>query len=244
MKILLLPGLDGTGLLFRHLIEALPESLDLEAISFFDFPQSSYLEQAQRLAELFSDRQIFLVAESYSGRIAYELCSLMSGKIKGVVLIASFISPPSKVSRLAVPLCRYGIKPTRLNQWLANMVGFNGYGSRRQVHETFFALAKTQGEGLQERARNIAQLDIPIIKHTVPTTYIRPSRDHLVNRGAVNIIDALYCDLEIITLPGGHFIAQSKPAECARIIELAALSALSMRKKLPGLYGDRRLEGL
>ncbi|WP_299945098.1 hypothetical protein [uncultured Microbulbifer sp.] len=129
MKILLLPGLDGTGLLFRHLIEALPESLDLELISFFDFPQKIYLEQAQRLAELFSDRQLFLVAESYSGRIAYELCSLMSNKIKGVVLIASFISPPSKVSRLAVPLCRYGIKPTRCRVRLSAKSPFKRFAS-------------------------------------------------------------------------------------------------------------------
>ena len=74
MKILLLPGLDGTGLLFEDLLAQLPTTVDVEVISMDELCGSSYVEQAKEIATNVGDTKILLVAESYSGRVAYELC--------------------------------------------------------------------------------------------------------------------------------------------------------------------------
>ncbi|NMM39567.1 hypothetical protein [Pseudoalteromonas arctica] len=88
MKILLLPGLDGTGLLFEKVTENLPENLDTEVISYELLKGVTYAEQGAELAKRFKDTDIYIVAESYSGRVAYEFISYLA-----VVFEASYFWP-------------------------------------------------------------------------------------------------------------------------------------------------------
>jgi len=44
MKLVLLPGLDGTGKLFAPLIEALPSSIDIQVITYPLNKEQSYNE--------------------------------------------------------------------------------------------------------------------------------------------------------------------------------------------------------
>lgn len=218
MKVVLLPGLDGTGILFKELVEALPDNFDIEVISLDSLSASSYLEQAHQVASKFNNTTVFLVAESYSGRIAYELCDILRGKVVGLVFLASFVSSPSKISKLASFLPISFLKPYPINQWLIKKIGFGDYGDHNLVSRAFESISKAEKVKLKERLRNIARLDMPTKIHNVHAVYIRPTRDYLVSEKSVLAISKVFNNMRVVTLPGGHFIAQTNPEGCARII--------------------------
>ncbi|WP_445365899.1 hypothetical protein ACJJJB_06080 [Microbulbifer sp. ANSA001] len=101
MKLVFLPGLDGTDILFNDLIKALPKTLNYEAISLPELEGQDYSEQAVSLEKMTKEEILFLVVEFYSGRLAYELCQLTENRVKEIVFIVSFVSPPSAISRFS-----------------------------------------------------------------------------------------------------------------------------------------------
>jgi len=51
MKPVLLPGMDGTGLLFGPLLDALPDSIDTEVICYSTTEQQTYTELVEEIIE-------------------------------------------------------------------------------------------------------------------------------------------------------------------------------------------------
>ena len=118
MKIILLPGLDGTGMLFEGILKVLPRTLDIQVFCLDELEGDSYAKKAQYLAEHLQSTELFIVAESYSGPIAYELCNLLGSNVKQIVLLASFISAPSLLSRYAYLIPTFALQASKLNIWL------------------------------------------------------------------------------------------------------------------------------
>ena len=218
MKIILLPGLDGTGLLFRKLLTYIPYKIECTVISLDDLEGDTFLKQANEIANKFEDDEILLVGESYSGRIVYELCGLLQEKIKGIVLLASFISSPSLISKMASYVPLFFLNPNPMSKWLLHLIGFNMKGSSNLVDAVFFSLSLSNKKKLKIRLKNIAHLDTPIKVYHYPVTYIMPDRDNLINKNSINILQSVFVNCELTTLKGGHFIGQSNPFDCAQII--------------------------
>lgn len=222
MKIILLPGLDGTGLLFDKLKESFPENLDIEVISYDSLEGISYSEQASEIANRFEGIDIYIVGESYSGRVAYELFKLRRHRVKGIVFLAGFISSPSILSKFAgfVPVSL--IAPNFLTKNLLYLLGFSLIGGSSLSERVFASISKANKYKLKSRLRNIAGLDEPAQSITCPVTYIRPSKDLLVSASAVRLLSKKCSSFIQVTVNGGHFIAQSNPVECAQVICNAA----------------------
>jgi len=96
-QLVLLPGLDGTGDLFKPFIEALRKDFDLKVISYpkdqkLDYPVLVELVESQ----LDPNQPIHILAESFSGVIALKLLERNNLKIEKLILVASFISTPKK----------------------------------------------------------------------------------------------------------------------------------------------------
>ncbi|WP_444897581.1 alpha/beta fold hydrolase [Microbulbifer sp. EKSA008] len=218
MKVLLLPGLDGTGTLFSGLSKALPKQWTTETICLSKLPGDSYLTQAQSIAKSFLNEKTHIIAESYSGRIAYELSLLAPEKILSITFIASFISSPSLLSKAAQLAPISLIDCPSLTKITLNFFGFNGKGSDILIDSTYNALLNTNRGKLKQRLHNIASISQPSQRLEIPAVYIRPDRDRLVSKKAVIDISAIYINLNVIDIPGGHFIAQAHPNKVARII--------------------------
>ncbi|WP_143735426.1 alpha/beta fold hydrolase [Microbulbifer mangrovi] len=218
MKILFLPGMDGTGLLFNELIQNIPKEIDLEVVCLNEMQAVSYRQQAEEIAGKIGSSNVVVVAESYSGRIAYELCNILGGRVSKVVFIASFVSRPGKLARFAASLPESVIKPNLFPNWLMKMLCFNGLGKRALMDQVRQAIAEVGPSTLKQRLLNIAELDEP--KGHLPTAavYIRPTNDRLVSYDAVKVLGNIYPHLSIESVEGGHFIAQTAPESCARVI--------------------------
>jgi hypothetical protein len=61
MKIVLLPGLDGTGVLFKPFIEALPSEIDIQVISYPPSAKLNYQELTELVMSQLPKEQFILV---------------------------------------------------------------------------------------------------------------------------------------------------------------------------------------
>lgn len=96
MKILLLPGLDGTGELFGQFCKLLPSTLTSSVCSLPTDGEQDPNSLAQKLAGTYLlNEDVVLIAESFSGPVAHELVWHYGDKIKGVVFVSSWFASHS-----------------------------------------------------------------------------------------------------------------------------------------------------
>ncbi|MGX5200428.1 alpha/beta fold hydrolase [Aliikangiella sp. IMCC44632] len=218
MKIVLLPGLDGSGNLFTDLLKALPLTFNVDVVSYSSLVSLSYSDQAKEIAARYKQENIFLVGESYSGRVAYEICQIQGNRVKGLVFIASFVSRPSIYSHLASIIPVSFLRPNYISKLILYIVGFNMSGRIKRVDSVFKSLEQTDKTKLKERFKNIASMDKPTKKVACPVTYISPSKDFLVSKRSLKYLASLCTNFSKVEVLGGHFIAQSNPIACAKAI--------------------------
>ena len=214
----MLPGLDGSGMLFDELIDNFPEHFNTQICRLDEIPCSSFIESAQHIAGTINDDEIVLIAESYSGRIAYELCRLLGKRVQHVIFIASFISKPSILAYSANLLPVSTLIANRATYWSLDKVGFSGQSKPLQLDNVFRSLNCANKNKLKQRLNNIAKLKAPSERINISCTYIRAKEDLLVSTNAVSKVREIFPHTTVITISGGHFIAQMAPVQCAKII--------------------------
>ena len=96
-KLVLLPGMDGSGELFRGLEAVLPEGLETETLWY---PADRYMNYGELAGTLRGaipvDEPFVLVAESYGAPLAVLIASLEPPNLKGIVLSAGFATSPMR----------------------------------------------------------------------------------------------------------------------------------------------------
>ena len=96
MKLVLLPGLDGTGLLFEPLLEALPATLRRQVVTSPTDRKLTLHELADHVeGQLPQDEDYVLLAESFSGLVALALVAEKQLQPRGLIFCASFATPPA-----------------------------------------------------------------------------------------------------------------------------------------------------
>lgn len=227
-KVILLPGMDGTGELFSPLLGALPDYLKPTVVTLNAIKPSECVSKSERvnrydvefeyLRQLIGNDRVVLVAESYSGYLAYRLCQEIPSQVCQVIFIASFISTPSFWARLGAVIPSGLINPSLAPHWLLNKFCFAGFGKPHHIAALINTTHKVEKPLLASRIRAIAELTKPTATVAIPTIYIRPKQDYLVNQQAVNYVASMFPRLRVEHLEGGHFLAQTHPDECAAII--------------------------
>jgi pimeloyl-ACP methyl ester carboxylesterase len=90
----LLPGLDGTGLLFQPLLEALATSVRSKVIVYPQSESLSLPELARLVVKQLPPGQSVVLAESFSGLVALTLLTEVATRIRGVIFVGAFAEPP------------------------------------------------------------------------------------------------------------------------------------------------------
>jgi alpha-beta hydrolase superfamily lysophospholipase len=95
-KLVFLPGMDGTGYLFKDVIDHMSGS-DYQIVSFPVDTNQDYQTLISYVKNKLPDEDYVLIAESFSGPIAAELAKdkEMSG-LKAVIFVATFLSSPNR----------------------------------------------------------------------------------------------------------------------------------------------------
>ncbi len=90
IRLVLMPGLDGTGICFGPLIRALPPDVPRTVITYPDDENLSLKDHADFVAARLTGEDTVLVAESFSGLVALMLLHARPASVKGVIFSAAF----------------------------------------------------------------------------------------------------------------------------------------------------------
>ncbi|MCH1919018.1 hypothetical protein L9G15_06170 [Shewanella sp. A3A] len=218
MKLILLPGMDGTGMLFGPLLNEIGD-LDVEVIPLPNAGAQDYASLADTVAKIIGERECVLLVESYSGGIAEVLLKNYRLNIRHIVVVASFFSSPSRLlSRLAAILPIKALAAIPFLAPLAFKAFMLGWSASPSIIALFrMALRTVNATVLRMRLRQIAAYRATGFTSDISATYIRPLDDFLVS-DRTQEFTAAFANLEIVEVPGPHFVLQVEPAACASVI--------------------------
>ena len=229
MKMLLLPGADGTGVLFEPLLKQIEasgsdsfnfDSFNLDTINLNYDKHGQLLEQslsiqAWRIEKRYTNKSVMIIAESYSGLLAYELLTRQNLNIIQVVFVASFLSTPNKLASIASTINTEWLESALkfTPDWIWGRVLF-GKWQNDYLRALFIdAMKQTPNQLLQQRLNNIATVKTPTMKINVPCLYLQGKQDNLVAAKNITLFSQLFTNFEYQALEGTHFLLQTNPKE-------------------------------
>ena len=220
MRIVLLPGMDGTGELFGPLLEKLPLTIKCTVISYENDKKQSYQELIEYVRNLLpTNEDYIIVAESFSGPIAFELAKNNDPNLKSIIFVASFLNSPnpllSVVNWFPLSILFRAPIPTKIIKMylLGEDISNDAISRFRDI------LGKIDTNVLSYRIRQIASLKLEPHKLEVRAIYLQAADDKLVSANSVIKFKESIDNLKVIHIPGPHFLLQANPAACAAIIE-------------------------
>ena len=212
-----MPGMDGTGLLFERLEQALGQPCTRVA-----YYRDRLLSYDQLLPELPDGDGLILVGESFSGPLAIRLAAAHPERVRGLVLCATFarLPWPSGVRRLAGAVMR-GPVPVHPPRALIRALLTGADAPEDLVDDVDAAIRSVRPEVFRQRIRDVLAVDVREAFQQVraPVLYLQASRDRLVAPEAVRELQALRPDLEVAVLDAPHLLLQRRPVEAAALLD-------------------------
>lgn len=222
MKLVLLPGMDGTGRLFADFIAALGGAFHTLVVSYPPDGSLSYaeLEQLARSANSVPEPFV-LLAESFSTPVAIRWAANAPDNLKGLVLCAGFVSSPlTGLRRLAAltlgPILFRWNPPSVVVRWL-----LVGRGADSSLPSAIRApLSEVRPDVLAARLRSVLNCDERTnLDHLeLPILFIRPMQDRLIPDSSYEEVRATNPNVEMVEIEGPHLILQANPIQSAKIV--------------------------
>jgi pimeloyl-ACP methyl ester carboxylesterase len=222
MRLILLPGMNGTAHLSRWFLEALPSGVKGSALAYPADRHLSYLEFAEHIRQaLPQDEPYILVAESYSGPVAALLAAEPTGPLRAVVLVASFVRRP--FGRLGAWLARpvaWLVRHAPASRWLLSWLVL--WPAMRPDVETALRqlIPRLDRALLAERAAEALRSDCSAqwAACAVPAVFLVPSRDRLFRRWTLNACRAILPTMTERVIRGPHLLLQHAPREVVAVL--------------------------
>lgn len=222
LNLVLLPGMDGTGALFTPFIEILPPEVNTQTIPLIQKVGVSYQEQAKYVASEIENDSI-VIAESYSGMVALELCRQFPEKVKQIVFVASFISRPSSLSRFGGHIPSAFLKLAKKPNWFLLRVLFGGKANDILTGRFIQAMSSVPLDLLKFRLKQVASLKNPTSKLSIPCTYLLARQDVLVSKNVLHVFENTFSKVVVHKLEGTHFLLQTNPEGAWDAIRASAI---------------------
>lgn len=218
--LVLLPGFDGTGELFRPLLASMDGHHRAHCIAYDNFASlSDYIDSAE--AQIPDDHPVCLVAESFSGPIALELLRRGNRDYRCAVLSTTFAKPPlGLVLSLAQKLRLASFVPPPVSEQILRVFCLNGVHKIDRILEIVDVVRAVPARSAQSRMQALSQMDATSFLHTIdiPVTVINATSDRVLRpRYSQSLLDNLP-DVRHVKIDGPHLLLQANPDACAEEI--------------------------
>lgn len=223
MRLILLPGLDGTGQLFAPLLAVLPADVSATAVAYPAHEQRTYAELTANVAStLPTDEPFVIVAESFSGPIAIRLAAEAPPNLRGIILVATFVRRPGNaITRPILRLLSRRVFREAAPAWVVRTF-LIGHDARPEMLTAFHGAAATASpEVLGDRLRQSLRVDEreALRKVSVPMLCLVPTRDHLIARTGIRGILRERPDVDFVKIDAPHLVLQCRSAQAWREIK-------------------------
>lgn len=223
--LVLLPGMDGTGAMFRDLLGCLPPTLRPVVVSYPPDRPWGYVELVSYVTRaLPAGEPYILLAESFSGPVAIRLAAERPPALRGLVLCCTFVRAPVLAARLPQHLL-LALGAVARFPVLASPLLFGRSmrpGLMRALHG---CLRSVDPAVLRARLRAVADVDMTRQAHdiNVPALYLQAENDWIVAPSAARNLAHCLPHLLLRRIQGPHLLLQARPRQSADMIaEFAA----------------------
>jgi pimeloyl-[acyl-carrier protein] methyl ester esterase len=219
--LVLLPGLDGSGVMFRPLVAHLPDHIHPIIVSYPSDQMLGYDKLLARVLAKVPAREPFvLLGESFSGPIALLAAARRLPNLVGVILCATFVRNP------------VWLRPRWL-QYLVRPLVFRPYRVFAQLKARLYEsktcdLVSLKAEALRDvcphviahRVRSVLNVNVTRVLQgcDVPVLYLRGDRDFVVPSHNMKEIARLQPEVQVAHFSSPHLVLQTQPAEAAEAI--------------------------
>ncbi len=210
--LVLLPGMDGTGLMFEPFVKA-AEGFETRVVRYP--PELTSYPDCIRLARraLPTDRPFLLLGESFSGPVAIALAAERPPGLVGLVLCVTFARNPRPGWAWAAPIAR-ALPPLSLPMWLLRRLLLG----RRKPPQALVELVQSMLPQVPQATLKARLLAVAAVDHTpllaqiqVPILALCASGDRLVPPSATRWLRDHLAALDILTLKSPHWLLQTRP---------------------------------
>lgn len=221
MKLVLLPGLDGTGVLFRPLLAALPSSIEPIVVSYPRNEPLGYDELLPLVMKAIPSEPFVLLGESFGGPLSLRIAASCPSLLRGLILCGSFVTCPyANVPKWLAPVVRslpfrtfpFFIELQRMLKLYETPEHYElGKEAITQVAPAVFA----------HRVRAIVNVSASadLARCNVPLLYMQGARDRVVRAHNLRRIQSLRPTVQVARFDSGHMILKTRPIESAKAIE-------------------------
>jgi pimeloyl-ACP methyl ester carboxylesterase len=213
LTLVLLPGMDGTGVFFEDFAAALQPEFNPIIVRYPNDPSLGYAElEAIARASLPSNEPFLILGESFSGPIAISIAASNPPGLLGLILCVTFARNPHPL----LPLVCAILKPLpawRLPRFIQepNIFGrFNSPYLRAKLDEVRNRVSQ---KTLKARLEAVASVDVSdkLRRVTVPALYLRATNDRVVSGASSNYIRKVTPRIDLVEFDAPHLLPQTVP---------------------------------
>jgi pimeloyl-[acyl-carrier protein] methyl ester esterase len=218
-RLVLLPGLDGTGELFADFVAALPRTIRTTIIRYPAQKPCNYADLFLLVKEAIAGLEQFVVlGESFSAPLAVRLAASNSPNLAGLIISAGFVCNPFPnwgflLKAAARPLLFRLSPPDFIVEYFS--LGSSPPSDLKQsVRRTVRSVGPRVLAG---RVHEILSCDVRenLTRVKVPIMYLQAAGDRLVGSGCFEEILKVQRSAILVSLDGPHMILQRQPRPCA-----------------------------
>ncbi len=220
VRLVLMPGMDGSGELLREFVGALPEGMTVETMRY---PADVWVpgrEMARTLAAGLPEAPFVLVAESYGTGLAVRMAGRGSMGLRGVVLCAGFCTSPLLgwkrwvAMRLAPVLGHVGLPKWAVKRWLVGEDAAAGL-VEAVIAAVSWVEPKVMAARVLEAVRSNVLADLALVQ--VPVLYVQPTQDRVVDPECLEEIRRVKTG-RTLAIDGPHLLMQTQPELVAEVV--------------------------
>lgn len=221
--LVLMPGLDGTGLSFEPLLPFLPKDTKVTIVRYPTDKLLSFEETVEcAAAQIPKGNPPIIIAESFSGPVAIQMIGSRRVQAKALILCATFAKSPRpivwRIMRfLRLPLL---IRPDMPKRFFKIVIGEDKLIAEllplwKKVH------ANVPARIMNHRLKIINNVDVTkwLKELPVPCCYLQATNDRLVPSSCLDDLKKCASLLEVKKINAPHFILQAQPQACLDAIE-------------------------
>jgi pimeloyl-ACP methyl ester carboxylesterase len=220
MKIILLPGMDGTGLLYESFCAAMGAEFSVVPMRYPVSAPLGYRElEALVSSQLPGTGPYLILAESFSGPIGIAIAATAPPGLCGLILCCSFAKNPMPLFSGFLPLLGH-LPVHAMPHWIRTQLMMGGHATADLKTLLNQAIAQVSGPTLNARMKAVLACNVThkLASVRVPMLYMRASEDRLVGIHAMKAIQQACPAMNIAVLEGPHFLLQAAPAQSAGVV--------------------------
>lgn len=217
--LVLLPGMDGTGRLFRDYVDQLSQSEPTLNVHIIDYPSDQVLGYSDLRnlikGRLPQGRDFFLLGESFSGPLAIELACGQANEyqlhLQGLILCASFHKNPQTLLR---PFSGFThlIAPQHVPRALINLMMFDRNAKPTHKEAFYQTLNSVDKKVMQHRCREVLKVDVTDKLSAIPcpVLYLQAQSDRLIPAHQGHTILEKTPEAHLVRFASGHMLLQTQ----------------------------------